>query len=405
MSWFYAQANDPTGPISDEEFAQRVAQGIIQPTTLVWKEGMPQWVRYAELQPQAPPTPDFTGVPGAAPPPTAATAPVPGVQGIPAGHAQCRICKRYFPEEDLITLAGRRVCATCKPTYLQQLQEGATAWSNPTGTTSGDGQSHGTLEPEEIVQRDYDVPSVELVSSAVEWFKQDPSTLIVAGILVMLVSWAIGAAATIFQIIPLFGILVSIGVPALIKGPTMAGLVLTYLRYVRGIRVTPTDVFCGFSARFWRLALAAFAPAMLGYLCYVPAAVFGMVAGFGMATFTAGGGGAPPTAQLSVFMIGMAITFLIGAVAQTYLSVSWMYVLPLVADRHFGIRESMRLSRRVVGRHFWQHLWFIILTGIIAAIGVFACGLGVLITFPLAQFAGVLLYERVFHGLLSREPR
>jgi uncharacterized membrane protein len=104
-------------------------------------------------------------------------------------------------------------------------------------------------------------------------------------------------------------------------------------------------------------------------------------------------------------MIGVAISFLIGAVLQTYLTVSWMYVLPLVADRHFGIREAMRLSRRVVARHFWQHLWFIILTGIIAAIGVFACGLGILITWPLAQFAGVLLYERVFHGLISREPR
>ena len=398
MSWFYAQANDPTGPISDEEFAQRVAQGIIQPTTLVWKEGMPQWVRYSELQPRTPPSPTD---PGSLPP----AAPVPGIQDIPAGHAPCRICKRHFVEEDLITLAGRRVCASCKPTYLQQLQEGVTPWSNAPGAAGGEGQGHGTLEPEEIVERDYDVPAVELVSSSIDWFKQDPSTLIVAGILVMLVSWAIGAATAIFQLLPIIGLFISIGVPALIKGPTMAGLILTYLRYVRGIRVTTTDVFCGFSNRFFRLAMAAFIPTILAYLCYLPAVVLAVAGGFGISTFAAGGGGAPPTASFGVVMIGIAIAFLIGAVAQSYLSVSWMYVLPLVADRHFGIRESMRLSRRVVGRHFWQHLWFVILTGIVTAVGVLVCGVGVLITFPLAQFAGVLLYERVFHGLLSREIR
>lgn len=406
MSWFYAHANDPTGPISDEEFAQRVAQGIIQPTTLVWKEGMPQWVRWSELQAQAaPPSPAPPSEPGSAPPGPAA-APIPGIQGIPVGHSQCRVCRRYFPEEDLIVLAGRRVCATCKPTYLQQLQEGVTAWSGVPGGTGSEGHPHGTLEPDEIVEREYEVPAVELVTSAIEWFKQDPSTLIVAGILLLLVSWAIGAATAIFQLLPFIGIFISIGVPALIKGPTIGGLILTYLRYLRGIRVTPTDVFCGFGPRFWRLAMASFVPGLLSMLCYVPGVAFAVIAGFGMSTLvTPGGGGAAPAASFSVFMIGVAISFLIGAVVQSYLTVSWMYVLPLVADRHFGIREAMRLSGRVVRRHFWQHLWFIILTGIIAAIGVFACGLGVLITWPLAQFTGVLLYERVFHGLLSREPR
>lgn len=406
MSWFYAQANDPTGPISDEEFAQRVAQGIIQPTTLVWKEGMPQWVRWSELQSQATTPPPPPTEPGAVPS-TPAAAPIPGIQGIPAGQSQCRVCRRYFAEEDLILLAGRRVCAACKPTYLQQLQEGVTSWSGAPGGTGGEGHPHGTLEPEEITQREYEVPAVELVTSSIEWFKQDPSTLIVAGILLLLVSWAIGAATAIFQIIPVLGIFISIGAPALIKGPTIGGLLLTYLRYLRGVRVTPTDVFCGFGPRFWKLAMASFVPGLLSLLCYVPGVLFAVLAGFGMGAIMTpgGGGGATPAAPLSVFMIGVAISFLIGGVVQTYLTVSWMYVLPLVADRHFGIREAMRLSRRVVARHFWQHLWFIILTGIIAAIGVFACGLGILITWPLAQFAGVLLYERVFHGLISREPR
>lgn len=406
MSWFYAQGNEPTGPISDEEFAQRVAQGVIQPNTLVWKEGMPQWVRWSELRPQAQPPaqdPANPGIPGSLP----AARPVPGSEsmGLPSGKSQCRLCKQSFAEEELITFAGRRVCASCKPAYLQQLQEGVTPWTSAPGTGTGDGEGHGDLEPEEIVERDYEVPAVELVSSAVESFKQDPSTLIVPGILLLLVSWAIGMATTIFQIIPFLGILISIAVPALIKGPTMAGLMITYLRYLRGHRVTSTDVFCGFSPRFWKLALAAFVPAVLGFLCYVPGAVFALVGGLSVRTLGGGGAGTPGTTQLSVLVLGVAITILVGALMQTYLAISWMYVLPLVADRHFGIREAMRLSRRVVARHFWQHLWFVILSGIIAFIGVFVCGLGFLITWPLAQFAGVLLYERVFHGLVSREAR
>jgi len=39
----------------------------------------------------------------------------------------CAECGRLFSAADTIELAGRRICATCKPVFLQRLREGAAA--------------------------------------------------------------------------------------------------------------------------------------------------------------------------------------------------------------------------------------------------------------------------------------
>lgn len=388
MNWFYAQDNVPTGPITEEEFQDRVAKGVIQADTLVWKEGMPSWIPYGEWREQAghPSTPrsDAPPVTGAAPP--------------PADQVQCAQCRQFFPADDLVVIGGRQTCAACKPAYVQSLQEGATGWGSSAAMAGLSNRSHGTQTAEEIVARDYDVPVVELYSQGIRLFQQDPSNLVVAGILMMVVSWAIGAATAIFQIIPILGIVFSILIPAFIKGPIRSGLLLTYLRYLRGERVVPNDVFCTFNARFWKLAVANLVPTLLAALCYLPGLVLIILMAVG--TSTAGGGGPPPATPL-VF-VGVIAMF-IGMLVQVYLSISWIYTLPLVADRHFRVLDAMRLSRQVVGRHFWQHLWYLIFSAIVAFIGLLACGLGILVAMPLTEMAGCLLYERVFHGLESRE--
>jgi len=42
-----------------------------------------------------------------------------------AGTVRCSSCGNVFPESDIITIAGRAVCATCKPRVVQQMVEGA----------------------------------------------------------------------------------------------------------------------------------------------------------------------------------------------------------------------------------------------------------------------------------------
>jgi uncharacterized RDD family membrane protein YckC len=94
MEWYYVQGNDRVGPVSDEQLGQLVGQGAIAAQTLVWREGMPQWLPYQAV----------------------------GVAA--AGQAICSQCGRYFPPDDVLNYNGTLVCAECKPLFLQRLREG-----------------------------------------------------------------------------------------------------------------------------------------------------------------------------------------------------------------------------------------------------------------------------------------
>ena len=44
MKWFYANAGIQLGPLEDAEFDRLVGQGVVRADTLVWNEGMPNWL-------------------------------------------------------------------------------------------------------------------------------------------------------------------------------------------------------------------------------------------------------------------------------------------------------------------------------------------------------------------------
>lgn len=48
--WYYAVEGASNGPVSDAEFEQLVAGGTIRSDTLVWQEGMEDWLPYARAQ-------------------------------------------------------------------------------------------------------------------------------------------------------------------------------------------------------------------------------------------------------------------------------------------------------------------------------------------------------------------
>ncbi len=115
MPWYYAQSNQRFGPYTDAEFSNMVAQGTVTMDTLVWRDGMQNWVPYSQVQTTIPPS-------GAAAPPPAReyTAPS-GDQAM----VVCSSCHRAFPEDEVIQYQGAYVCATCKPVFVQRLREGA----------------------------------------------------------------------------------------------------------------------------------------------------------------------------------------------------------------------------------------------------------------------------------------
>ena len=120
MDWYYVEGGKQAGPVNDTDFEQLVATGKVQTATLVWHEGMAEWLTYGQVNPARaatliaePPAPAIGSLPASG------TAPPTGNEVV------CVQCNRMFPREETIQYGTAYVCATCKPTFVQKLKEGA----------------------------------------------------------------------------------------------------------------------------------------------------------------------------------------------------------------------------------------------------------------------------------------
>ena len=107
MNWYYVERGQQAGPVSEEQLDEMVRSGKVRPDTLVWREGMAAWSPYREAK-------GGTASAGAA-----------GATAEPTPEAVCAECGKIFPIDETIRYGDARVCAACKPVFLQKLQEGA----------------------------------------------------------------------------------------------------------------------------------------------------------------------------------------------------------------------------------------------------------------------------------------
>ena len=98
MTWYYVENGERVGPIDEADLSARARAGQVRAETLVWTDGMASWQPYGTVAPDP-----------SALEPTAA----------------CSECGRRLGVSELIRYGGSRVCADCKPLFLQKLREGA----------------------------------------------------------------------------------------------------------------------------------------------------------------------------------------------------------------------------------------------------------------------------------------
>ena len=114
MNWFYALHNERRGPVADTEIASLLRNGTLTSATLVWRDGMENWLPLSAVGQQF-----NLGVRVAA--------------ASPAGTLErCAECGLGFPRGDMIEFEKSWVCASCKPVFFQKLREGV-----PTGGATG----------------------------------------------------------------------------------------------------------------------------------------------------------------------------------------------------------------------------------------------------------------------------
>lgn len=95
--------------------------------------------------------------------------------------------------------------------------------------------------------------------------------------------------------------------------------------------------------------------------------------------------------KLLLLLVGFAFCVL----PCVYLSVAWVFALPLVIDRRLGFWQAMELSRRVVTRHWFIVFAFLLVDGLLMLCGVFACCIGLVVTIPLGVLALLYAYEDI----------
>jgi len=233
--------------------------------------------------------------------------------------------------------------------------EGSTAWS-PLGTLPEFAEVFAAGSPPPVVQavtneqwaasieaRDYRLEIGRCIRRGWELVKSDFWLLVgasfVAGVIVA------GGG------IPYLGALIGL----IIGGPMMGGLYALFLKKIRGQPVTFGDAFIGFSV--------AFVPLMLAYV------VTGLLT-----------------------CLGLLLCLLPGI----YLGVCWVFTLPLVIDRKMEFGAAMKLSRKVVSKHWWSVFGFLIVCGLVTLLGVLACCVGVFVAAAVVEAALMYAYEDIF---------
>lgn len=93
-------------------------------------------------------------------------------------------------------------------------------------------------------------------------------------------------------------------------------------------------------------------------------------------------------------LLGLLVCILPGI----YLALAWAAALPLLSDRRGGFWECLEISRQALTAHFGWLLLLVLVLSLVAAAGVLLCGVGLLVSAPLAYLAYAVAYVRLFDG-------
>ena len=362
MKWFYVENGQQAGPVEETDFSELIRTGKLRAETLVWREGLANWEPFSKACPNAAPS---------AVPPVAAP-------GASSNDAVCVECGGIFDKNEMIAHAGAYVCARCKPVFMQKLSEGGGASLY---------RPAGSLTAEELATRDYAVDLGDYLSRAWTLFKANAGGMIAASVLVYLAIIAI-------NIIPYLNFLLGL----FLTGPLIGGLWVYYLKCVRQQSPTMGDAFSGFGPRYWQLVLAQLIPTLItmGLVFAIAMVAAITIPAFAMAQRNAGGG----IAALSpVLLVIFGVVALVVAAVVIYLSVCWLFALPLVADKGLAFWPALQLSRRMVVKHWWLTFLLLLVGSLVGMLGMIACLVGALVTGPVAFGMWACHYERVFGEL------
>lgn len=235
----------------------------------------------------------------------------------------------------------------------------------------------------EILERDYDLDLGGCISRGWDLLQKNMGLLIGATLIYM----GIEIAFSLLGAIPLIGALFSL-LNLFVAAPLLGGLFYVTLQAIRRQPATAGDVFEGFRRAFIQLVLGYVVTTILTALCFIPAVIVGLVTLL------------PSVTQHQEPSLGAMLTT--GAVGLVcflpliFLTVNWMFTLPLIVDKRLEFWPAMQTSWKMVRKHWWQLFGLVLLVGLINLGGVLLCCVGLIFSMPLGIAAMMYAYETIF---------
>ena len=78
-------------------------------------------------------------------------------------------------------------------------------------------------------------------------------------------------------------------------------------------------------------------------------------------------------------MLVATLGFIVAMIPAIYLSISWMFSLPLIIDKQMEFWPAMSASRKMVGKHWWLVFGLVVVCGLINLAGFLACCVGLFV--------------------------
>jgi hypothetical protein len=241
---------------------------------------------------------------------------------------------------------------------------------------------------------DYQLDLGGCFSRSYELLKSQFGVVFVAVLLFAAVEGAIAGLSAIPLIGPLFSL-----ANMVVAGPLLGGLFYVFILAIRQEPTSAGDVFAGFRRQFMHLFLGKFISGMLAGLCMLPFVIFLVFMIVRMA-LAIQGHGEPSPEEVRLFLltlipVGLPL-FLVCLVPMIYLQVRWIFTLPLIIDRQMEFWPAMKLSWKMVGKHWWQVFGLLVVAGLLNLVGLAACCVGAMFTAPISYGAMMYAYETIF---------
>lgn len=187
-------------------------------------------------------------------------------------------------------------------------------------------------------------------------------------------------------------------VPLILMGPMLCGFYLSLFASRRREPIEFGTLFKGFDF---------FGPSLVAMLLHtipiaaviIPSYILFYVSLFVAASQAESQGGAAVLGVFFTFFLVLIVIFVVIFI----ISVGFAFAFPLIVDRRLGGLDAVKLSFKAGMANFWRLLGMMLLTGIMAAVGMAFCIVGMFLVLPISYAAIAAAYEQVFGLANPRE--